>query len=97
FTSRLIPPRVRRALERQDGWCCSFPSCGARAHLHAHHIVPWPLGPTDLENLTLVCPFHHKLVHEGGWHVTMHDGMPDWFRPDWTPHIPRPGPVAAAG
>jgi len=95
-TSRHVPPWMRRALMRRDNFTCSFFGCGARAHLHAHHIVPWPLGPTDLENLTLVCPFHHKLVHEGGWHVVMNNGQVDWFRPDWTPYIPRAGPVALA-
>ena len=96
FTSREVPPRIRRALERRDNFTCTFFGCGARAHLHAHHIVPWPLGPTDLDNLTLVCPFHHKLVHEGGWHVVMNNGQVDWFRPDWTPYMPRAGPVPIA-
>jgi len=95
-TSRDTPPWMRRALMRRDNFTCSFFGCGARAHLHAHHIVPWPLGPTDLENLTLVCPFHHKLVHEGGWHVVMNNDQVDWFRPDWTPYIPRAGPVPIA-
>ena len=88
---------MKRALERRDRFRCTFPGCGCQAHLHAHHIVPWPLGPTDLDNLALVCSFHHRLVHKGGWHIVIRDGMTDWFRPDWTPYIPRPGPVAAAG
>jgi len=95
-TSRQVPPWLRRVLMRRDNATCTFFGCGAKAHLHAHHIVPWPLGPTDLDNLTLVCPFHHKLVHEGGWHVVMNNDQVDWFRPDWTPYIPRAGPVALA-
>jgi len=95
FTRRLVSPQVRRALERRDHFCCTFPGCGRRAKLHAHHIVPWPIGPTDLDNLVLVCSFHHRLIHKGGWHVALKDGMTDWFRPDWTPYIPRDGPVAA--
>lgn len=40
-------------------------------HLHAHHIIHWIHGgPTELDNLVLLCPFHHRLVHEGGWTVT---------------------------
>jgi hypothetical protein len=27
-------------------------------------------GPTDLENLALVCRAHHRAVHEGGWQLT---------------------------
>src|SRR6059058_1325663 len=46
---------------------CRFPGCGARRFTQAHHIVWWKEGgPTDLDNLVLVCFFHHKLVHELG-------------------------------
>jgi hypothetical protein len=26
-------------------------------------------GPNNLPNMVLVCNFHHRLVHEGGWQV----------------------------
>lgn len=64
--SRKIPRRLRRALERRDR-CCRVPGCGATAGLHAHHIVHWEDGgPTELWNLVLVCPYHHRLHHRGG-------------------------------
>jgi hypothetical protein len=64
--SRKIPRRLRRALERRDR-CCRVPGCGATAGLHAHHIIHWEDGgPTELWNLVLVCPFHHRLHHRGG-------------------------------
>jgi hypothetical protein len=52
--------------------------------LNAHHIVWWGRGgATDLDNLTLCCHFHHKLVHEGGWDVRLNpDGTTTWIRPD---------------
>ena len=35
-----------------------------------HHIVAVSRGgPTKLPNLVLLCYFHHRLVHEGGWQV----------------------------
>jgi hypothetical protein len=35
--------------------------------LHAHHVHHWEDGGlTDLVNLVLVCPFHHRLHHRGG-------------------------------
>jgi hypothetical protein len=35
-----------------------------------HHIVAWSRGGgTNLPNLVLLCYFHHRLVHEGGWQV----------------------------
>jgi len=34
--------------------------------LHAHHIRHWEDGGlTELDNLVLVCPHHHRLHHRG--------------------------------
>jgi 5-methylcytosine-specific restriction endonuclease McrA len=67
---RTLTRKQRRALVRRDGDQCRFPGCTSRHYLHAHHIWHWTDGgPTDLANLVLLCPFHHKLVHEGGWQV----------------------------
>jgi hypothetical protein len=41
-------------------------------------------GATDLENLVLVCGYHHKLVHEFGWTVRRQTDGARWFRPDGT-------------
>lgn len=50
-STRKIPRRLRRALERRDR-CCQVPGCDATAGLHAHHIVHWEDGgPTELWNL----------------------------------------------
>ena len=72
-----------RQLRRRDR-CCTFPGCDARWFLHAHHILPWGRGgPTDLDNLVLVCTFHHKLVHEYGWRVELDSrDVVTWRRPD---------------
>ena len=49
-------------------------------------------GPTDLDNLILLCGFHHRFVHEHGWHITGKPGDQVVFRrPDWTPY---PGPMS---
>ncbi|MGH2681858.1 MAG: DUF222 domain-containing protein, partial [Actinomycetota bacterium] len=73
---------------------CRFPGCGARRFTQAHHIVWWERGGrTDLDNLLLVCSFHHKLVHEHGWAVRRdRDGTVLWFRHDGTPYRAGPGP-----
>jgi hypothetical protein len=78
---------------------CSFPGCGARRFTHAHHVVWWERGGrTDLENLVLVCGFHHRLVHELGWAVRREpDGVARWFRPNGTRYVAGPAPPARAG
>ena len=35
-----------------------------------------------IANLIMLCRPHHRLVHEGGFHVTMRDGRPVFLRPD---------------
>jgi Domain of unknown function (DUF222)/HNH endonuclease len=68
--TRTISRRLRRALEHRDH-CCVVPGCGATRGLHAHHIQHWEDGgPTELSNLVLLCPFHHRLLHSGGITVT---------------------------
>ena len=63
--TRLISRRLRRALEHRDR-TCAVPGCGATRGLHAHHIRHWEDGgPTELVNLVLVCPYHHRLHHRG--------------------------------
>ncbi len=80
--SRDPSPWMMRQLKYRDREC-QFPGCGARRFLHPHHIV-WVghRGKTKLENLVLLCTFHHKLVHEFGWRVERQtDGSIQWFRP----------------
>ncbi|OMC37335.1 hypothetical protein A5740_04940 [Mycobacterium sp. GA-1841] len=64
-TTRTISRRLRRALEHRDR-CCAVPGCGTTRGLHAHHIQHWEDGgPTELWNLVLVCPYHHRAHHRG--------------------------------
>jgi Domain of unknown function (DUF222)/HNH endonuclease len=64
-TTRLINRRLRRALEYRDR-TCAVPGCGATRGLHAHHLRHWEDGgPTELANLVLLCPYHHRLHHRG--------------------------------
>ncbi|MCG7606839.1 MULTISPECIES: HNH endonuclease signature motif containing protein [Mycobacterium] len=68
--TRTVSRRLRRALEHRDR-CCVVPGCGATRGLHAHHIVHWEDGGrTDLDNLVLVCPYHHRAHHQGGITIT---------------------------
>jgi len=81
--SRLAPPWMERQVRYRDGGC-TFPGCGTRRHTHVHHVRWWrDGGKTTLENLVLVCSFHHRLVHERGWSVERRgSGDLAWRRPD---------------
>jgi len=69
-STRTISRRLRRALEHRDR-CCVVPGCGATRGLHAHHVIHWEDGGvTELHNLVLVCPYHHRLHHRGGITIT---------------------------
>jgi HNH endonuclease len=76
---------------------CPFPGCGAQQFTQAHHIVWWERGGrTDLDNLVLLCFFHHKLVHEYGWTVRWGDaGEVVWSHPDGSRYRAGPAPPVA--
>jgi hypothetical protein len=92
-SSREPTPAMMRALRHRDGEC-RFPACGARRFTNAHHIRWWSGGgPTELDNLLLVCGFHHRLVHEYGWRVgRTPEGVVTWFRSDGTRYRAGPAP-----
>jgi HNH endonuclease len=68
--TRTVSPPTMRALRVRDKGC-RFPGCDRQVHWSSpHHIIYWSRGgPSKLSNLVLLCYFHHRLVHEGGWQV----------------------------
>ena len=72
--TRSIPPALGRALRVRDGGC-RFPGCDAPIDwTHGHHLHHWTAGgETKLANLYLLCAYHHRLVHEGGWRLVRED------------------------
>jgi len=83
---------IRQIRYRDRG--CRFPGCGTKAFTQAHHIVWWRhSGRTDLDNLLLICSFHHRLVHEHGWSVKRDDdGTLRWFSRDGVRYRAGPSP-----
>jgi hypothetical protein len=75
--------RQRRALQFRDKGC-RYPGCQRRRYVDAHHVRPWEVGGrTDMDNLLLLCPEHHRLFHEGGYRIDAHgDGAFTFRRPD---------------
>lgn len=65
---RLPTQRLREACYARDGGRCQYPGCAHTRWLQVHHLREWLAdeGETDLENLTLVCTRHHRLIHDEG-------------------------------
>src|SRR6185437_6346978 len=60
-------PTQRREIRRRDRHC-RFPGCANVTFTNVHHIEPWtPRGPTDIDNLALLCVHHHARVHAKEW------------------------------
>lgn len=61
---RVATPAQRRALALRDRGCvvCRRPPTWCDAHHKTHWVNG---GATDLDNLVLVCRYHHSLIHAG--------------------------------
>ncbi|ORJ64286.1 HNH endonuclease signature motif containing protein [Mycobacterium simiae] len=100
-STRVINRRLRRALEHRDRTCV-VPGCAATRGLHAHHIVHWEDGGlTELANLVLVCPYHHRAHHRGlitltgpADHLTITDSTGQPLRPASLARPPKHPPPA---
>jgi hypothetical protein len=91
-TRRIANAAQTWALIARDGGC-SFPGCDRPPELcERHHVVPWVEGgKTDLDNLTLVCRYHHAQFAGRGWTATIDaDGFPAWTPPWWIDRERRP-------
>jgi hypothetical protein len=82
-TTRVVTAAQWKALVVRDGGCV-FPGCDRPATwCQAHHLHEWINGgPTDLDNLALICGFHHRLVHEGHWSLRVCGQRWQAVRPD---------------
>ena len=97
--TKTIPDHLRRAVIARDR-CCRFPGCRQRpAACQAHHVKPRSHGgTTSLNNLILLCAFHHlTAIHRWGWHLTLHpDGTVTAISPDQQRTLNSHGPPARA-
>jgi hypothetical protein len=93
--TRVVPAAIRRALWSRDRGC-RFPLCSNRRYVHAHHAHHWVNGgPTSLDNLVLLCGFHHRLLHEGGFRMSMDaDSGPRFFAPHGQEILTVPAPAS---
>jgi hypothetical protein len=84
----------RRAARDRDHNRCRFPGCESRK-VDLHHIRHWASGgPTTLDNLLSLCPWHHALVHDRGYLIAPRPGGTyAFYHPDGTP-LPDCPPLA---
>jgi len=72
---RLATDAQWRGLVVRDGGCAICDA--APAVCEAHHVIPWLVrGPTDIDNLVLLCRHHHHLVHDNGY--LLRRGVDGW-------------------
>lgn len=62
--TRVVPAGLRRAVVARDRHCVA-PGCRRSARwCDVHHMLPWSEGgETTLDNLCLLCRYHHTLLH----------------------------------
>jgi hypothetical protein len=67
---RTASPAQRKMLVVRDGGCV-IPRCGASPVGCDVHHVEWfrDGGATNLDNMVLLCPYHHDQVHDGAWRL----------------------------
>jgi len=107
---RYATPTQHQALMVRDG-CCVWKHCTMPASAsEAHHITFWEHGgPSDLEQLCLLCPAHHRKLHAMGAHIRPRRDTPRaWYLTrdsdgqtikEWTnpPHRQKPGTKPKSG
>ncbi len=66
--SRIATRAQRMALFARDRGCIG---CDADPQwCQAHHIVPWQAqGPTNIDNMCLLCSRCHHQIHDNGWQI----------------------------
>ena len=82
-TRRIATRGQSAALIARDGGC-SFPGCGtAPEWSERQRVVPWiDGGPTNLDNLTLLCACHHHNFPAPAWTCRINtDRIPEWIHP----------------
>ena len=83
-TRRLATPSQTLALIARDKGC-TFPGCTMPPEwTEKHHITAWSEGGfTNLDNLALICDYHHDHHLREGWSITIREGQPHWHPPAW--------------
>lgn len=81
---RLATASQRLALAARDGGC-SHPGCDIPPDwCQTHHVTEWQHQQrTSIDDLTLVCAYHHLVAIPAGWDCVMIDAIAHWRPPHW--------------
>jgi hypothetical protein len=82
---------LREVIQERDQ-TCRFPGCQRKATTcEIDHVIPWPEGTTNRDNLASLCAYHHRLKTFGNWKLTLDaNGACTWTSPDGLQYITRP-------
>jgi hypothetical protein len=88
---RLASPAQCLALALRDRGC-SRPGCRRPPkHCRAHHVIPWSEGgETKIDNMALLCDFHHRELHHTEWSMRMVNGIPEFIPPKYLDQEQKP-------
>ncbi|MGI8867541.1 MAG: HNH endonuclease signature motif containing protein [Mycobacteriales bacterium] len=94
--SRTVTAAQRRAVISRNKHC-ALPGCRQPARrCDVHHIISWmDGGPTDINNLALLCKWHDIVIHHSEWTRHIDNGIPIfdpptcWHTPPTRSHRPR--------
>lgn len=89
---RIATATQTMALVARDGGC-SFPGCSHPPEWsERHHMVAWiDGGATSVDNLTLLCGYHHANFVSHGWSCRLNPaGVPEWIPPRYIDRQQRP-------
>ena len=92
-TKRTATAAQKKALIARYGGC--FHCAAHSAMCQAHHIKPVSQGgPTNIDNMVLICWDCHNKVHHRGWQIRSRNGQHTLHPPDRTHHGPAQAPEA---
>ena len=84
--SKRIATAAQRIVLHATDRGCTFPGCTVPGYqCEVHHVNEWATSrSTNIDDLTLACGCHHKLLEQGWTTRKRHDGTTEWIPP---PHL----------
>jgi hypothetical protein len=91
--SYALPKPLKRYLALRDGQC-TFPGCARPASsCEGDHLIPYPRGQTNTDNLACECKHHHRAKHAYFTVTRLPDGTIRWTTPTGQHYHRHPRPL----